>query len=159
MALVTRRRFLKNVVHAGGSGFAGFSILTSSVLASGVVGSKGKQRKRPNILFAIADDWSWPHATLAGAKGISTPNFDRVAQEGVIFTNTFCAAPQCSPNHAAILTGRHIWQLEEAGTHGSLFPNKFAVYTDLLEGAGYHVGFTGKGWGPGNWRDGGWGRM
>jgi len=83
---------------------------------------------------------------------VNTPNFDRIAREGVLFQNAFCAAPQCSPNRAATLTGRHIGQLEEAGTHGSLFPDKFKVYPELLEEAGYYVGFTGKGWGPGEWK-------
>ena len=62
---------------------------------------------------------------------------------------------QCSPSRAAILTGRQIWQLEEAGTHSSYFPKKFPVFTDALEGAGYFLGFTGKPWGPGNFKDAG----
>jgi len=132
------------------------------VLGAMLAGTKGFTEnnvaptgKRPNILFAIADDWSWPYASVAGAGEVNTPTFDRIAKEGVLFKNTFCAAPQCSPNRAATLTGRHVGQLEEAGTHGSLFPEKFAVYPQLLEDAGYHVGFTGKGWGPGNWEDSG----
>ena len=132
------------------------------VLGTMLAGTKGFSEnniappgKRPNILFAIADDWSWPYASAAGAGEVHTPNFDRIAKEGVLFKNAFCAAPQCSPNRAATLTGRHIGQLEEAGTHGSLFPSKFAVYPELLAGAGYHVGFTGKGWGPGDWRGSG----
>lgn len=121
---------------------------------SSVAAAKGTD-KRPNILFAIADDWSWPHASIHGAGGINTPTFDRVAREGCLFANAFVVAPQCSPNRAAILTGRGIWQLEEAGTHGSHFPDTHPVYPDLLEAAGYHVGFTGKGWGPGSYELGG----
>lgn len=113
---------------------------------------------RPNILFAIADDWSWPHAGAYGLSSIRTPSFDRVAREGCLFTNAFAAAPQCSPNRAACLTGRNIWQIEEAGTHASHFPTRYEVFTDQLEGAGYHVGFTGKGWGPGEWKTAGWKR-
>lgn len=107
---------------------------------------------QPNILFVISDDQSWPHAGIYGANELSTPAFDRVAREGVLFSNAFAAAPQCSPNRAAILTGRNIGQLEEAGTHASNFPKKFKVFPDLLEEAGYEIGYTGKGWGPGNWR-------
>ena len=51
--------------------------------------------------------------------------------------------------------GWPIWQLEQAGTHASSFPKKLVVYPDLLEAAGYHVGYTGKGWGPGNFKAGG----
>jgi len=110
---------------------------------------------RPNILFAIADDLGWRHLGAYGCRAVKTPAFDRVASEGALFQNAFCAAPQCSPDRAAILTGRHIWQLREAGTHASSFPEDLTVYPDVLERAGYHVGFTGKGWGPGNWQIGG----
>jgi uncharacterized sulfatase len=114
--------------------------------------------RRPNILFAIADDQSFPHASAYGSRMFRTPAFDRVAAAGVLFRNAFVAAPQCSPSRAAILTGRNIWQLAEAGTHSSHFPSRFAVFPDRLAAAGYAIGFTGKGWGPGNWRDSGWSR-
>ncbi|MCG3196853.1 MAG: hypothetical protein GHCLOJNM_01333 [bacterium] len=129
--------------------------------AFGMLGTSGELHARgwsatpsrsPNILFAIADDWSWPYASIAGQKAIQTPAFDRVAREGCLFTNAFVSAPQCSPNRASLLTGRYIWQLEEAGTHGSIFPAKFTVFPDLLESTGYHVGYTGKAWGPGDWK-------
>ncbi|UBM58696.1 sulfatase [Marinilongibacter aquaticus] len=107
---------------------------------------------RPNILFAIADDQSFPHTGIYGFSEISTPAFDQVAKSGILFNNAFVAAPQCSPSRASILTGKNIWQLEEAGTHSSSFPKKFTVFTDLLENAGYSLGYTGKAWGPGNWK-------
>ena len=111
---------------------------------------------KPNILFAIADDQSFPYASAYGTSGINTPAFDQVAQSGILFNNAFVAAPQCSPSRAAILTGKNIWELEEAGTHASYFPKKFTVFTDLLSDVGYVTGFTGKPWGPGNWKDAGW---
>lgn len=111
--------------------------------------------QRPNILVAISDDQSYPHASAYGYEAISTPSFDRVASRGVLFRNAFTPAPGCSPMRAALLTGRNIWQIEHAGTHASLFPRKYEVYQDRLEQAGYFVGYTGKGWGPGNWQDSG----
>lgn len=110
---------------------------------------------RPNILFAISDDQSFPHASAYGGQSIFTPAFDRVAREGVLFTSAVTASPGCSPSRASILTGRYPWQNEHAGTHASLFSSKFATYPRLLAKAGYHVGLTGKGWGPGNFKDGG----
>jgi len=107
---------------------------------------------RPNILIAISDDQSHVHTSNAGCKMVRTPAFDRVAREGIWFRNAFAASPGCSPCRAALLTGRHTWQIEEAGTHASSFPAKYVVFPDLLERAGYFVGFTGKGWGPGNWK-------
>jgi N-sulfoglucosamine sulfohydrolase len=113
---------------------------------------------RPNILFIIFDDWSWNHAGAYGCDWIKTPNFDRVADEGVRFNNAFTSNPKCSPCRASILTGRNSWQLEEAVSHYGVFSSKFAVYPDLLEQAGYAVGYTGKGWGPGDFKAGGFTR-
>ena len=107
---------------------------------------------RPNILFAISDDQSWPHASAYGCTFVETPGFDRVAREGALFHNAFAPSPGCSPTRASILTGRHIWQIEHAGTHASSFPAKYTTYPDLLEAAGYVIGGTGKLWSPGNHR-------
>jgi arylsulfatase A-like enzyme len=114
--------------------------------------------KRPNILLAIADDVSWPHMSAYGCRFVKTPAFDRVASAGILFRNCFTTNPKCSPSRATILTGRDTWQLEEACCHFGIFPSKFKVYPDVLETAGYHVGFTGKGWGPGSWEKGGFKR-
>lgn len=115
-----------------------------------------KQVKKPNILFAIADDAS--HMSAYGHSFVNTPNFDRVAEMGILFKNAFTTNPKCAPSRASILTGKHTWQLEEAGNHYGIFPSKFKVYPDLLEDAGYFVGYTGKGWGPGDYEQGGFER-
>lgn len=104
---------------------------------------------RPNILLVISDDQSYPHASAYGDQALKTPAFDRIAREGVLFTNAFAASPGCSPSRAALLTGKNCWQLREAGTHASSFPADLVTYTQQLEQAGYFVGLTGKGWGPG----------
>ena len=57
--------------------------------------------RRPNILFVIADDQSFPHAGAYGSALFKTPAFDMVAERGILFTNAFVAAPQCSPSRAA----------------------------------------------------------
>jgi arylsulfatase A-like enzyme len=110
---------------------------------------------RPDILFCIADDWGFPHAGAYGDKLVKTPNFDRVAAEGALFTHSFCASPSCTPSRAAILTGQAIHRLEESGNLHSTLQAKFDVYPDLLEKSGYVVGLKGKGWGPGNFQAGG----
>lgn len=112
--------------------------------------------KRPNILFAIADDWGAQHAGAYGCNWVKTPAFDRVAKAGVLFNKAFTSNPKCSPCRATILTGRNTWQLKEAVNHYSVFPRDFAVYPDVLEQAGYFSGCTGKGWGPGDYKSTGW---
>jgi N-sulfoglucosamine sulfohydrolase len=110
---------------------------------------------RPNILFAIADDWGWPHAGAYGDPVVRTPTFDRLAREGALFDHAYVASPSCTPSRAAILTGQWHWRLEESANLWSTLRRDYAVYPELLARAGYHVGLQGKGWGPGRLEPGG----
>tara|TARA_B100000767_G_scaffold68722_1_gene65294 strand:+ start:816 stop:2348 length:1533 start_codon:yes stop_codon:yes gene_type:complete len=121
---------------------------TSYAIASG-------QSKRPNILIAISDDHSWKHTSAQGSPFVKTPNLDAIANDGFHFSNAYAASPGCSPSRASLLTGQHHWMIGPAGTHASSFPIHYETFVDLLEGAGYKTGFTGKGWGPGDWLAGG----
>ena len=104
---------------------------------------------RPNILFAIADDASYPYMGAYGCSWVKTPAFDRVARQGILFNNAYTPNAKCAPSRACILTGRNSWQLEEAANHVPYFPAKFKTYAEALAEHGYHVGYTGKGWAPG----------
>jgi len=105
--------------------------------------------RRPNVLLAIADDWGWPHAGAYGDRVLKTPTFDRLARDGVRFNFAYVTAPSCTASRGGLLTGQAIHRLEEGANLWSILPAKLAVYPDLLEQAGYAVGCTGKGWGPG----------
>ncbi|MBN1420230.1 MAG: sulfatase [Planctomycetes bacterium] len=141
---MTRRQFLRS---AGAAGLlAGLGRAASPASPAG---------RRPSILFAISDDQSWCYAGAYGDRLVRTPAFDRVAREGVLFTHAFCSAPSCTPSRGAILTGQDFFRLEEGADLWSTLPAHFPVYPDLLEAAGYRVGFTGKGWGPGRHQPGG----
>lgn len=125
-------------------------------LLSSCIGQTSKQ-EYPNILFCISDDQSWSHAGAMGDPIVKTPAFDRIANEGILFINAFCDAPTCAPCRSAILTGQHIWRLEDAGNLHSKLPEKFATYVGILEKAGYAVGSYSKGWAPGMFKtDTGW---
>jgi N-sulfoglucosamine sulfohydrolase len=102
----------------------------------------------PNILFCIADDWG-AHAGAYGTTWVKTPAFDRVAREGILFRNAYTPMAKCAPSRAIVLTGRHLWQNEEAGNHMAMFPPKFKSWPEVLREQGWNVGITGKGWGPG----------
>jgi len=108
--------------------------------------------KRPNILFCMSDDQTWLHTSIAGDPVVKTPHFDRVAREGILFTNSFTSCPSCAPSRASILTGQNPWRLEEGGLLFGRLKKKFLIYTKLLEDAGYIVGQTGKGYEPANQR-------
>jgi len=107
------------------------------------------QNKRPNILVIMGDDISRTSMGVYGNTYIKTPNFDRIAKEGVLFTNAYVCNPKCSPSRACFLTGRYSWQLEEGANHIPVMPEKWKFYPELLEHSGYSIGYTGKGWGPG----------
>ena len=113
------------------------------------------QSERPNILIAISDDHSWKHTSVQGSPFVETPNLDSIANGGFRFSNAYAASPGCSPSRAGLLTGQHHWMIGPAGTHASSFPVHYETFVDVLEGAGYKVGFTDKGWGPGDWLSGG----
>ena len=112
-----------------------------------------KNTDRPNILFCIADDASFAHMGAYGCSWVKTPGFDRVANEGLLFTRCYTPNAKCAPSRACILTGRNSWQLEEACNHWCFFPAKFKTYAEVLAEQGYHVGKTGKGWAPGIAKD------
>ncbi len=104
---------------------------------------------RPNFLFVLTDDQSWIHTSYAGYPAVQTPNFDRIAHEGIYFENAFASAPSCTASRSAILTGRHFWELGSAGQLWGEFPDTLRTYQQILQANGYKVGYSGKGWGPG----------
>jgi uncharacterized sulfatase len=106
------------------------------------------EQKRPNILFAISDDQSFEHTSFSGCKFVRTPAFDRVAGEGIYFSNCIAGSPGCAPSRSALVTGRHHWQNEQSGQHASSWLKKYVPFIDLLEGNGYATGRTGKGVSP-----------
>ncbi len=64
-------------------------------------------RARPNILFILADDMGWMDTPLYGSRYYETPNLERLAKCGMLFTNAYAASPLCSPTRASIMTGKY----------------------------------------------------
>lgn len=134
------------------------------VIASPIMVAQAQEEKdssqRPNILFCIADDWGWPHASAYGDPVVKTPAFDRIAKNGVLFTNAYISSPSCTPSRNAILTGQYHWRLGWGANLHSMLETKHVTYPKLLEKAGYQIGHWRKSWGPGrltNWQQEGLG--
>ena len=105
---------------------------------------------RPNFVFAIADDWGWPHASAYGDQAVKTPAFDSVAKKGVLFNRAFVSSPSCTPSRGSIISGQHFWRLAGAANLWSEWPADTLVeYPRILEQAGYFTGHFRKAWGPG----------
>lgn len=124
-----------------------FTALTSIYIFS-CSAEKEDISSRPNILFAISDDQSFGHTSFSGSKFIKTPAFDRIAGEGIFFSNCIAGSPGCAPSRSALVTGRHHWQNEQSGQHGSSWMKKHVPFVDLLSNNGYATGRTGKGVSP-----------
>ncbi len=118
-----------------------------------ITGCKKEAVQRPNILFAIADDWGWPHASIYGDPVVQTPAFDRLAREGVLFNHAYISSPSCTPSRNAILTGQYHWRLGPGANLWSTLDPATPVYPLLLEDAGYKIGRFRKSWGPGDISD------
>ncbi|WP_075589668.1 sulfatase family protein [Labilibacter marinus] len=123
-------------------------ILLLAIIAFANTTSFSQQKKRPNILFAISDDQSYAHTSFAGSSFVNTPAFDRIASEGIYFSNCYAGSPGCAPSRSSIVTGRYPWQNEQSGQHGSSWMKKYVPFVDELQSNGYAVGRTGKGVDP-----------
>ena len=113
--------------------------------------------KMPNIIFILSDDQGMWSMGCAGNKEIITPNLDRLASEGMLFDNFFCASPVCSPARASLLTGRipsqhgvHDWLRNDNKKQEDIeYLRGMKAYTDVLAENGYICGLSGK-WHLGN---------
>lgn len=106
---------------------------------------------QPNILFILADDMSSEFASVYGNSLVKTPNLERLAQHGTLFTNAFSVNPSCTPSRAAILTGRYPHKLGEAVNLVGRLDVSHPTYVQFLRKAGYEVSFDRKGWAPGDY--------
>ena len=125
--------------------------LTKSILLSGIVAlfvfvsctQKVEEAKRPNIIFIMSDDHAYQAISAYSDKLIQTPNIDRIANEGMLFTNACVSNSICAPSRATILTGKH--------THiNGKIDNRFpfdttnVTFPQILHEAGYQTAMFGK---------------
>lgn len=130
--------------------FMKWQVLIPFVLTALVLGVETRAAdNRPNILFCIADDWSWIHAGAYGDPVVKTPAFDRVAQNGALFHHVYTSSPSCTPSRNAIFTGRYHWELGVGGNLYGGLSQDLVAFPHLLAEAGYVLGQTGKSFGPG----------
>ena len=104
------------------------------------------QKRRPNVVLIFADDQGTVDANCYGSSDLYTPNMDRLAREGVRFTQFYVGAPVCSPSRASMLTGRYPQRAELAtnawGSRG--LPSRQVTIAEMLKDAGYKTAIFGK---------------
>ncbi|MDZ7639728.1 MAG: arylsulfatase [Bryobacterales bacterium] len=136
---MNRRQFL---AATGGSvlgSFAGRSVFAQTI------------PQRPNIVLILADDLGYGDLGCYGQKQFATPNIDRLASEGIRFTQAYAGSTVCSPSRCALMTGKHTghcsYRGNMAGEPG--IPDSDLTMAEVLKSADYATGIFGK-WGLGN---------
>ena len=126
-----------------------FPLVLLTSLSPGLFAQK---HKKPNIVFFLVDDMGWMDIGANGSAFYETPNIDKLAKEGIRFTNAYAASPVCSPTRASILTGKHparIHLTQYIGGPGNPdyvrnLPLEEVLFPELLKSAGYTNIFLGK---------------
>ncbi|MBZ2184991.1 MAG: sulfatase-like hydrolase/transferase [Bryobacter sp.] len=121
-------------------------------LATAGTSLAGASRKQPNFLFIMADDLGYADLSCYGRRDYSTPHLDRLAREGMRFTNAYANACVCSPTRVALMTGRYQQRLpvgleEPLATRPRLnlgLPPGHPTLASVLRGAGYRTALVGK---------------
>jgi len=122
-----------------------FGLIGGLVLA-GFVGKK--RNKKPNIVLIYVDDLGYGDVGYNGAKGVKTPNIDKLAQNGLTFTDGHCTASICTPSRYSLLTGEYAFRNKKArilpGNAPLLIDTKQTTLASMLKKAGYITGVVGK---------------
>ena len=108
------------------------------------------QAKPPNIVLIMADDLGYGHLGCYGQEYIRTPNIDRLAKEGVRFTQAYAGCSQCAPSRSVLMTGYHSGHTPVRGNSGGIsLRAEDVTVAEVLQRAGYRTGLFGK-WGLGD---------
>ncbi len=105
--------------------------------------------RRPNIIFILADDLGYGDLGCYGQSRIKTPNLDRLAAEGMRFTDFYAGSTVCAPSRCALMTGLHTGHCLIRGNANVPLRERDLTVAELLKADGYHTGLIGK-WGLGN---------
>jgi arylsulfatase A-like enzyme len=108
----------------------------------------GRQPTPPNIVLIYADDLGYGDVSSYGATALRTPNIDRLATEGLRFTNAHAPAATCTPSRYAMLTGEYAWRRPGTGiARGDaplIIPTSSTTLATILKRAGYATAVVGK---------------
>lgn len=115
---------------------------------SQIADSEKIEAKKPNIVIIYLDDLGYGDLGIYGAKGIKTPNIDKLANEGVKFTNGYATSATCTPSRYGLLTGVYPWRNKDAkilpGTAPLIIDTTQITIPKMLKEKGYHTGIVGK---------------
>jgi len=130
---------------------AGAMSLAMGGCAGGPAGfANTKSEKRPNIVFIVVDDMGWADLGCYGGKQIKTPNINRMAKEGIRFTDGYSGCTVCAPARSVLMTGLHMGHTSVRGNTGGIaLRDEDVTVAEVLKRSGYATGGYGK-WGLGD---------
>ena len=110
---------------------------------------EGKDRtQRPNIVLIVSDDLGYADIGVYGSQDIPTPNIDRIAHDGIRFTDAYVSSPYCSPTRAGLMTGRYPqrfgYEFNPDGSPDHGLPLSEMTMANRLKAAGYRTALFGK---------------
>src|SRR5438045_1264060 len=129
-------------------------LLTLGILVTDTQFADAAGKRRPNIIFILADDLGYGELGCYGQKKIRTPHLDRLAREGLRFTQFYAGSPVCAPSRCCLMTGKHgghAWvrnNLSVKPEGQTPIPAGEVLLSELLHKQGYATGAMGK-WGLG----------
>jgi len=129
--------------------------VTAAAAPATAAGPAADPPPRPNLVVILADDLGWGELGVYGQRRIRTPNLDRMAAEGVRFTDFYAGAPVCAPTRSVLMTGQHGGRTRVRGNAGPSLQRLDAAdvtIAEVLRQAGYATAFVGK-WGLGQHDD------
>ena len=146
---IDRRQFLTFVAGGAAAGLIPFSSCKSEL--AGLIANK---TQRPNIIFILADDLGYGDLGCYGQKHIKTPNIDRIAAEGIRFTQHYAGSTVCAPSRCVLMTGLHTGHTAVRGNREIKPEGQYPIAAEtitvakVLKRAGYITAVVGK-WGLG----------
>lgn len=106
---------------------AGVSSMPATLLAGQAQPEKGNaDKQQPNVILIVADDLGYGDLSCYGAHRISTPGMDRIADEGIRFTQGYCTAATSTPSRYSVMTGLYPW----TNTEAKILPGNAALIID-----------------------------
>ncbi len=125
-------------------------ILVTGILVAGCNSSKQDDgnAEKPNIVIIYLDDLGYGDVSAYGAGSIQTPNIDKLAENGIRFTDAHASSATCTPSRFALLTGMYPWRNKDAkilpGTAPLIIDTSMLTLPGMLKEVGYQTGIVGK---------------
>jgi choline-sulfatase len=139
MSTITRREFSKKIT----KGFVGATVVGSGLLPLENFAKQNSAGKKPNFVFVCSDQHNPFYTGFGGHKFVQTPNMDKLAKGGVVFSSTYCGSPLCAPGRASLITGMYPSDVNSF-CNSTVYDGSYPTWGKRLKDSGYKCWSVGK---------------